>query len=120
MSESPVTLSSLAGGKAMELFDAELSKVVDNILDPNTLPDTIRQVVLEVRIKPDASRRNAAVGIAVTSKTGPFKNASTMFYFGKHQGRAFAVENNPDQGMLFDQPAKLININERTGEVVVE
>jgi hypothetical protein len=46
MREDPVTLVTLANGAAMELFDSELSKVVENILDPNTLPDTVRKVIL--------------------------------------------------------------------------
>ncbi len=114
--EDPVTLATLANGAAMELFDSELTKVVENILDPNTEPDMVRKVTLEVKIKPDGSRRNAAVYVQVSSKTGPFKGAGTMFYFGKHQGKSFAVENNPDQGMLFDQPAKLVSMNKETGE----
>lgn len=115
--EEPVTLATLAGGAAMELFDNELAKVVENILDLNTEPDQVRKVVLEVRLKPDGSRKNAAVYVQVSSKIGPFKGCGTMFYFGKHKGRAFAIESNPDQGRLFDQPAKLVNINMETGEV---
>ena len=118
--EDPVTLTTLANGAALELFDGELSKVVENILDPNTEPDTVREVVLKVKIKPDASRKNAAVYVQVSSKTGAFKGAGTMFYFGKHQGKAFAIESNPDQGKLFDQPAKLVTIYKETGEVVSE
>jgi hypothetical protein len=115
--EDPVTLATLANGAAMELFDNEMSKVVENVLDPNTEPDTVREVCLKVKIKPDSSRKNAAVYVQVSSKTGAFKGAGTMFYFGKHQGKYFAVESNPDQGMLFDKPATLININKDTGEI---
>ncbi len=117
MKEDPVTLVTLANGAAMEIFDSELSKVVENILDPNTDPKAVREVTLKVRIKPDASRKNAAVVVGVTSKTGAINGCGTQFFFGKKGGKCFAVENNPDQGHLFDQPAKLVNINKETGEI---
>jgi hypothetical protein len=115
--EEPVTLYNLVGGAVAEHFDEELSRVVSNILDPNTDPEAVREINLKLRIKPGNDRRIGAVSIQVTSKTGPIQGLGTMFYFGKHGGRCFAVENNPNQPSLFDEPAKPTAVNFQTGEV---
>jgi len=117
MTEDPVTLFSLAGGGAAELFDEELAKVIENILDINTDIGTVREVRLTVKLKPDESRKSAVVSVQVTSKTGAFKGLGSMFFFGKRGGRCFAVENNPNQGQLFDRTARPTAVNFETGEV---
>ncbi len=117
MSEEMVTLFSLAGGGAAELFDSELQMVVENILDPNTDAKAPREVCLKVKIKPDDARRMGAVSISITSKTGAIKGLGSVFYFGKKGGRCFAVENNPQQGQLFDKVAKPTEVDFKTGEV---
>jgi len=117
MEEQPVVLSTLAGGAAVELFDEELAKVVANVLDLNTEAETVREINLKVKIAPDDSRRMAAVTVQVTSKTGAIRAAGTQFWFGKRGGRCFAVEANPQQGQLFDKPAKPTEVNFQTGEV---
>jgi hypothetical protein len=117
MEEQPVTLFTLANGAAAELFDEELTKVVQNILDPNTEADTVREISLKVRIVPDDTRRMASVSVQVVSKIGPIIGAATQFFFGKRAGQCFAVEANPSQGQLFDKPAKPIGVNFETGKV---
>jgi hypothetical protein len=116
MQETPVTLYTLANGAAAELFEAELQKIIANILDPNTDPIAVREIDLRVKIKPDNERRAGAVSVQVISKTGPTKGVGTMFWFGKKQGQFIAVENNPQQGILFDQN-KPVAVNFQTGEV---
>ena len=115
--EEPVTLYSLAGGAAAEQFDRELSSIVENILDPNTDAEGVREINLKLKIKPGNDRRIGAVSIQVTSKTGPIQAIGTMFFFGKHQGKCFAVENNPSQPSLFDKFSKPTAVNFETGEV---
>ena len=117
MEEQPVTLFTLANGAAAELFDEELAKVVSNVLDLNTEAETVREINLKVKISPDDSRRMAAVSVQVTSKTGPIRGVGTQFFFGKRAGRCFAVESNPQQGQLFDKPAKPTEVDFQTGEV---
>jgi hypothetical protein len=114
--EIPVTLYTLANGAAAELFEAELQKIVANILDPNTDPDAVREINLRVKIKPDNERRAGAVSVQVISKTGPVKGVGTMFWFGRKAGQYIAVENNPQQGILFDQN-RPVAVDFQTGEV---
>lgn len=114
--EEPVTLLTLADGALLELFDRELSHVCENILDPNTDAGTVREINIKIKIKPDESRRMAAVALMVSSKTGPVRGVGTQFFFGKRGGQAVAVEANPAQ-LTFDQAAKLKAVDFKTGEV---
>ena len=114
--ESPVTLFNLADGAAAELFDEELSRVVANILDPNTDAECVREIALKIKIKPDSDRGMGSVAVQVTSKMGPVRGVGTRFFFGRKAGKFIALENNPKQ-LTFDDNLKAV-VNIRTGEVV--
>lgn len=96
MEAEKVTLASLRGGAAVEMFDVEMLRVLDNILDPNTTLQ-VRSVTLTVKIKPDANRSVGAVEISCGSKLAAPKPAVSQFYMGKDRGRAVAFEYNPEQ-----------------------
>jgi hypothetical protein len=54
--EPSVSLQNLGGGAAIELFDLELQKVLENISDENTRPAVVREITLKVKIKPGDDR----------------------------------------------------------------
>jgi len=117
MHEEQVTLASLADGAAMELFQEEFQKVLENIGDVNTDPRATREVCLKVKIKPNEAREVGGVTIDAASKLAPVKKTETVFYFGKRNGRVVAVENNPKQ-LTFDDITRPIGVvNMRTGEI---
>lgn len=96
MDHEQVTLATLRGGAAVEMFDAELQRVLDNIMDPNTT-HAVREVTLKVKIKPDNDRGVGAVEIAVSAKLAAAVPATSRFYLGKDRGKAVAFEYNPAQ-----------------------
>lgn len=51
-----LSLANMADGAAVEAFDIQLRRVLENILDPNVNATAVRKVTLEVRIKPDENR----------------------------------------------------------------
>lgn len=104
MPEVPVTLVSIGEGAMVELFDIELEKVLRNIADVNTDPTQAREITLKVRIKPDEDRAVGGVKIVASSKLASNKGAATLIYMGKRGNQFVAVENNPKQSALFDQP----------------
>lgn len=116
--EQAVTLTTMAGGAVEELFERELERVNNDILDLNTEATAVRSISILVKIKPDENRNFAMVGVSVDSKIGSTKPIGTMFSFGKRGGRAIAVEHNPAQKQMFDQVgprATVVNI--QTGEM---
>src|SRR5207244_5955141 len=92
-----VSLATLAGGAAVELFQKELDQVVRNIADVNTDPKAAREINLKVKITPSDERDVGDVIVTCASKLGPIKGVRTAFYFGRLRGRLVAVENNPRQ-----------------------
>lgn len=63
MPEVKLNLDTLQGGAARELFEIELQKVLRNIADPNTKPDAVRKLTLEVTIKPNEKRSMLYVAV---------------------------------------------------------
>lgn len=51
MEKGEITLMTLGGGVAQELFAREMAKVLASIADPNTEPDAPREITLKVRFK---------------------------------------------------------------------
>jgi len=102
--EYVVTLATLNEGAALELFDTELKKLLDNIADVNTDPELKRDITLKVVFEPDEDRKRATVSVKVTSKLAGSKGVATNVWFGVVDGQRAAVATNPNQGRLFDKP----------------
>jgi hypothetical protein len=100
-----VSLATLGRGAAIERFDDEFSKILQNILDPNTPPTAERSITLRVRLKPTENRDFCAVAIECSSKVAGAKPVLTQIFVG-WDGRIFmATERNPNQ-MLLGIPEK--------------
>ena len=98
-----VSLPTIGNGAASELFEDELARVLENILDVNTEPDAVRSITLTVKIRPTKDRDMGAVSIEAKSKLAPFFAADTTWFMGRHKGKAVAVDRNPAQQDLFKE-----------------
>lgn len=78
-----VELSKLAGGALQQKFNREITKVIENMQDPNTSYATARSISIKITFKQDEDRDDARVDIAVTSKLAGVINTSTSFAMGK-------------------------------------
>ena len=67
----------MAKGAIQERVDYEVSKVIDNILDPNTDPLAKRKVTLVVEMKPDEDRQVVKITASATSKLAPTNPVGT-------------------------------------------
>ena len=106
--EDFVSLETLGGGSpnglsgaAVELFNTEFQRVLDNCLDPNTKATAKREVRLKVIIKPDDDRESCSVEIQAESKLAAVRPYPTNIFLGKEGSRAVAVENDPKQANVF-------------------
>lgn len=103
MSDMKVRLDGLGGGAAMERFEEEMSKVIANIVDPNTPYKQKRTVTLSVSISPNEERTQCVMEIGCTSKLAPVKSVDSMLAIGVDQhGCIHAEEWVPKQLGLFD------------------
>ena len=91
-----VSLDNLGRGAAVEKFDDELRKVLENILDPNTTL-AAREVTLKVKLTPDETRGISVTDIVCSSKIAPRKPFRTTLFVGKDVDGVVATEPNPGQ-----------------------
>jgi len=68
-----VTLETLNNGAAMDLFDLELERVMQNIQDENTNPEAVREITLKISMKPNEERSLVATAVSCKSKLAPTK-----------------------------------------------
>ena len=72
MAERPIkSLSDLMDGGLEERFNQELTKVWQNVYDPNTNPTAVRKVVMEVKNVPNERRDSVQFHVNVSSKLAP-------------------------------------------------
>lgn len=76
-----MSLLNLGGGGAVEKFDDEMKRVLENILDRNT-GEGARSVTLTVVLKPDVNRDICQVGISCKSKLMPVQPFGTSVFIG--------------------------------------
>lgn len=105
-SETLITLASIGGGAALELFEHEFKRVLTNIADVNTNAKKPREINIKIVIKPDDDRDVGEAQVFVSSKLAATKPVKSTVYFGKKDGKLVAVENNPIQPNMFDSPEK--------------
>ena len=112
MINEKVTIHNIASGALIERFDVELKRVIKNIMDPNTTEDA-REVIVKVKIKPDANRQACAVNISCVSKLAPLSPVTTAIFVGIKNNEVIALENDPNQTDMFgtEQPENAIEIS---------
>jgi len=87
---SEMSLNILGSGKAVEQFDYQLKKAVENCLDPNTDTDFNRVIQLKVTIKPSPDRKDAALFFQTTAKLAPDSAGGDHIFLSK--GKAYVQD----------------------------
>lgn len=98
-----VSLETLAGGAVPERFDLAWADLLENVLDPNTDPKEVREVVIKVKVKPQEDREGAAVRVEVLKKLAAPRAVVTPIHIGHRDGQPVAVGYNPKTLDLFGQ-----------------
>lgn len=106
----PINLATVADGAAVQLFERELARVLENILNPDTAPEAQRSITLKIVFLPDKNDRGQVSAVVdASSKLAPERGAAAILFVGRRNGRATAVSADPRQGALFqdDPPGPL-------------
>lgn len=102
-----LTLDTLGHGAARELFQQELDRVLENVLDPNAEATSKRRIRLDVEIVPNAARDECSVVVRASSKIAAPMGAGSTIFVGRRMGRAVATTFDPKQQQLaFDAASK--------------
>ena len=109
-----VTLHSLAGGAADELFIDALAKVLENIQDPNTSHKDKRSIVLKFDVEADEERHVGRIIVTCQAKLAGPRGLEVGVYFGTEDGVQVAVEA-PRQTDLFPTAGSLLKSVSKEG-----
>ena len=78
-----VDLSQLAGGTLQEKFDREITRVIDNMQDPNTPFSDKRGITINISFAQNEMRDDAKIEISLKTKLAGVLSAKTNFAMGK-------------------------------------
>jgi hypothetical protein len=90
-----------------QMFDVEFQKLLNNIGDPNTPAEVVRELKITIRVKPDNKRKSAAVTLSMATKIPGFNSQSSSIFLSqpKTDGTVDAFPNDPRQmQLLTSQP----------------
>lgn len=76
-------MTQLAGGTLQEKFDREITRVVENMQDPNTPFNEKRGITINLSFHQNELRDDAKIEISVKSKLAGVISAKTNFAMGK-------------------------------------
>jgi hypothetical protein len=94
-----IKIDTFAGGVLKEKFDQELTRVLENIADPNTKEDAIRKISLDIKFKPDTDREVALVEINSKATLAATKAVGTKILIDRdiENNKVFASEFGKNQ-----------------------
>jgi hypothetical protein len=95
-----INLETLNSGAVMELFDVEWQKLLNNVNDPNTKPDAVRKLKIEISVKPAKDRRNASSSVSVTTNLAAIMPHEASIVIGVEDGKVQAYAFDPKQQSL--------------------
>jgi hypothetical protein len=97
-------LETLNQGAVLELFGVEWQKLLDNVNDPNTKPDAVRKVKIEIAVKPQKDRKNALCSVSATTNLAAIVPHEASIVIGVEDGKVTAFAFDPKQ-LEFDEDA---------------
>lgn len=77
---NPKSILQMARGAIMERADYEVSRLLQNIFDPNTSATAARKVTLTLTLKPDDTRQNISLSCSAKSTLAATNPVTTMLY----------------------------------------
>ena len=87
----------MACGGFLEVTDLEMTKVIANIMDPNTSATAKRKVAVTIELKPDSSRQNVVVSYTVKSTLAATNPVTTTLYVADEDNVVEMVPQIPGQ-----------------------
>lgn len=106
------TLANLAKGAAMELFEIELEKVLENIADVNRDPKKPRELNILIKFTPTESPNIILVDVGIKPKLSAFNSIKTHISFGRNENtrRMEAHEIQRSQRQFWDDEKESGNV----------
>lgn len=101
-----VNIGNVCGGAVPEIFDHEISKVLKNVADLNTDPESKRGLTIDFTFKPSPDRKSLTVRMVCKTKLAGVNSVAGTLFTSSAQGEIRAFTEDPRQTALFTaQPA---------------
>lgn len=97
-----IELATVGNGDAPKLFNAEVKKVLDNIMDKATNASAKREITMKFEFCPTDDRDNGFIHISCSSKVAPPVGASGLFYVRNMGGKITGYTRDPEQTEMFN------------------
>ena len=102
-----INIGNINEGAAIDAFDLELRKVLENIADLSTVATATRSITLKVDFKPESDRCKVHTEFSISAKlAGIEKHVSKIFVAKTDEGALVALDADPRQMPLWTTPAK--------------
>jgi hypothetical protein len=106
-SDEPVTINigNINDGAAIDAFDLELRKVIENIVDLSTVATATRSITLRFNFKPEGDRCKVHTEMECISKLAPIEKNVAKLFIGRTEDKALvALDGDPRQMPLWSKP----------------
>lgn len=97
MDNQQKSILQMARGAIQERADYEMSKLLENILDPNTKATEKRKLVLTLELRPDDTRQNIVVCCTAKSTLAATNPVTTSLYVAGEETVVEMVPQIPGQ-----------------------
>lgn len=97
----PITLATICGGAAEEVFQRELAELLKNVTDPNTTAEAKRRIVLTFDFSPLSDRTGSSVSFACQSKLAPVTVVKSSIFLSRQGEEVLAFATDTRQQPLF-------------------
>ena len=87
----------MARGAIQERADYEITKILENILDPNTSATAKRKLTITLTLCPDDTRQNISVGVVAKSALASTNPVTTSLYVADEETIVEMVPQIPGQ-----------------------
>ena len=102
-----INIGNINEGAAIDAFDIELRKVLENISDLSTVATADRSITLQVTFKPESDRCKVHTEFTIKTKlAGIEKHVSKIFVAKSDDGALVALDSDPRQMPLWQTPKK--------------
>ena len=100
-----INIGNINEGAAIEAFDLELRKILENIGDLSTPATATRAITLQVVFKPHSDRCQVETEFRCTSKLAPIETHKSKIFVGRTEdGAVVAFDGDPRQMPLWSAP----------------
>jgi hypothetical protein len=102
-----INIGNINEGAAIDAFDLELRKVLENIADLSTVATATRSITLKIDFKPESDRCKVHTEFSISTKVaGIEKHVSKLFVAKTDEGALVALDADPRQMPLWESPKR--------------